>query len=68
MPLLTLIILLCALGFALWLINTYAPVDGKLKQIINVVVVIVAVVVCAKAFGVCGNIGSVQVPQITNSR
>ncbi len=68
MPLLTLVIILCALGFGLWALNTYAPVDGKLKQLINVVVVIVAVVICAKAFGVCGNIGSVQVPQISDSR
>lgn len=64
MPLLTLVIILCALGFGLWALNTYAPLDGKIKQVINVVVVIVAVIFAASAFGVCGNIGSVQVPQI----
>lgn len=64
MPLLTLVIILCALGFGLWALNTYAPLDGKIKQVINVVVVLVAVIVAAQAFGVCGNLGSVQVPQI----
>jgi hypothetical protein len=64
MPLLTLVIILCALGFGLWALNTYAPLDGKIKQVINVVVVLVAVIFAAQAFGVCGNLGHVQVPQI----
>lgn len=64
MPLLTLVIILCALGFGLWALNTYAPLDGKIKTVINVVVVIVAIMVSAQAFGVCGNVGSIQVPQL----
>lgn len=64
MPLLTLVIILCALGFGLWALNMYAPLDGKIKTVINIVVVLVAVILSAQAFGVCGNVGSIQVPQI----
>lgn len=64
MSLLSLILFLCALGFGLYMLNRYAPLDGKIKQVINVVVVVVAVIVSSQAFGVCGHIGNVQVPQL----
>ena len=51
-PLMSLIIGLAVLGVVLWLINTFIPMDGKIKQILNVVVVIVAILGCLQAFGV----------------
>jgi hypothetical protein len=52
MPLLQLIIALVAVGAVLWLINTYIPMDGKIKNILNVVVVIVVIVWLLRVFGV----------------
>jgi hypothetical protein len=51
MPLLTILLILIAAGVILWLVNSYIPMDGKIKSILNVVVVIVVVVWLLKVFG-----------------
>lgn len=43
MDLITLVIILIVIGVLLWLVNTYIPMDGKVKQILNAVVIIVLV-------------------------
>jgi flagellar motor component MotA len=52
MSILTILIVLIVAGVLLWLINSYIPMDGKIKTILNVVVVIVIIVWLLKAFGV----------------
>jgi hypothetical protein len=54
MSLISLLIALVIVGVVLWLINTYIPMDGKIKKILNVVVVIFVVVWLLGAFGVFG--------------
>jgi hypothetical protein len=61
MPLMTVLVTLIVVGIVLWLINTYIPMDGKIKQILNVVAVVAVVVWLLKVFGVLGNLGNVQV-------
>jgi len=61
MPLMTVLVTLIVVGIVLWLINTYIPMDGKIKQILNIVAVIAVVVWLLKVFGVLGNLGNVQV-------
>jgi len=51
MPLLTIFLVLIITGILLWLVNAYVPMDGKIKKILNIVVVIVVVVWLLKAFG-----------------
>ena len=51
MPLLTILIVLILAGFLLWVINSYIPMDGKIKKILNIVVVIVVIVWLLKVFG-----------------
>lgn len=51
MPLLTILIVLVVVGVILWLINTYIPMDRKIKSILNVVVVIIVIIWLLKAFG-----------------
>ena len=60
----SLVITLIVIGVLLWLVNTYIPMDGKIKQILNVVVVICVVVWLLSAFGVLGRSGDIQVPQV----
>ncbi len=43
MSLIGLIITLVVVGVLLWLVNTYVPMDPKIRKIINIVVVIVVV-------------------------
>ena len=51
MPLLTVIIILAVVGVLLWLVNTYIPMDGKIKKILNIVVVVIVIVWLLHAFG-----------------
>jgi hypothetical protein len=60
----SLIVTLIVIGILLWLVNTYIPMDGKIKQIINVVVVICVVVWLLSAFGVLGHSGDIPVPHL----
>lgn len=61
MSLLTIVIVLVVAGVLLWLINTYIPMDRKIKNILNIVVVIGIILWLLKAFGLFGSIGNVQV-------
>jgi len=51
MPLITIVIVLIIAGVLLWLINSYIPMDGKIKRILNIVVVLVVIVWLLKVFG-----------------
>lgn len=64
MSLFTLVLILGALGCGLFLLNKYAPVDGGMKKVINVVVIVAAVLISARAFGVCTSISNIAVPQV----
>jgi len=64
MSLTSLVITLIVVGVLLWLINAYIPMDGKIKQILNIVVVIVVVLWLLSAFGVLGGSGDIRVPQL----
>jgi hypothetical protein len=51
MSLLTIAIVLIVTGVFLWLVNNYIPMDGKIRRILNIVVVIVVIVWLLKVFG-----------------
>jgi hypothetical protein len=51
MSLLTILLVLIVAGVLLWLVNNYIPMDRKIKQILNVVVVILVIVWLLKVFG-----------------
>ena len=61
MPLVSLVIVLIVVGVLLWLVNTYIPMDGKIKSILNAVVVIGVVLWLLNVFGVLGNLSSIRV-------
>ena len=64
MTLISLVITLIVIGVLLWLVNTYIPMDGKIKKILNVVVVICVIVWLLYAFGVLHHGGDIRVPQV----
>lgn len=64
MSLISLVISLVVVGVLLWLINAYIPMDGKIKKILNVVVVVCVVVWLLFAFGVLDRSNDIRVPQI----
>jgi hypothetical protein len=61
MPLLTVIIVLIVVGLLLWLVNTYIPMDSKIRSILNAVVVIIVVLWLLQAFGILGSLNAVKV-------
>jgi hypothetical protein len=61
MPLLTVLIVLIVVGVILWLINTYIPMDRKIKNILNIVVVIVVVIWLLKVFGLLGSLKNLNI-------
>jgi len=61
MPIVTVVISLIVAGVLLWLVNTYIPIDGKIKKILNIVVVVVVVLWLLNVFGVLDHVGNVRV-------
>ena len=60
MSIISLIVILVVIGVILWLVNTYIPMDPKIKQILNVVVVICVILWLLSVFGVFSmNLGNV---------
>jgi len=64
MSMISLVVTLIVVGVLLWLVNTYIPMDGKIKKILNAVVVICVVIWLLYAFGVLGRGGDIRVPQL----
>lgn len=50
MDLISLIIVLIVIGVILWAVNTYIPMDAKIKNILNIVVVVVLLLWLLKLF------------------
>ena len=61
MSLISIVITLIVVGVLLWLVNTYIPMDGKIKKIINVVVVVAVVLWLLSVFGIIGHSGDIRV-------
>jgi len=61
MPLITLIITLVVVGLILWLVNNYIPMDGKIKRILNVVVVIAVILWLLSVFGLIPSLTGMRV-------
>jgi hypothetical protein len=59
--LINIIIVLIVVGVLLWLVNNYIPMDGKIKSILNAVVVILVVLWLLQAFGIIGSLNSIGV-------
>jgi len=61
MSLLSVILLIIVVGVVLWAVNTYIPMDRKIKNILNIVVVIIVIVWLLKVFGLFSYLMNVQV-------
>ena len=61
MPIVTLAVILIIIGVLLWMVNNYLPMDGKIKSILNAVVVIAVVLWLLNVFGVLGSLNNIRV-------
>jgi len=64
MSLISLVVTLIIVGVLLWLVNSYIPMDGKIKKILNVVVVVCVVLWLLSVFGILGHAGDIHVPRV----
>jgi hypothetical protein len=63
MPLIYIVLVLVVIGIGLWLINTYIPMAGSIKAILNVVVVVVVCIWLLQAFGLWNGVLNYRVPR-----
>lgn len=61
MPLLQVVIVLVVVGVILWVINSYIPMQGTIKRILNAVVVIAVILWLLQAFGVISSLQGIHV-------
>jgi hypothetical protein len=61
MSLLTIVLVLIVAGVVLWLVNNYIPMDGKIRRILNIVVVIVVIVWLVKVFGLLNYLKDIHI-------
>jgi hypothetical protein len=64
MPLLTVVLTLIVVGVLLWLVNTYIPMAGSIKTILNAVVVIAVILWLLYGFGVLSHSGEIHLPVV----
>ena len=64
MPLLPIIFTLIVVGVLLWLVNTFIPMDAKIKTILNTVVIIIVVLWLFNVFGLLSSLSNVAVPKV----
>jgi hypothetical protein len=62
MPLVQVLLVLIVVGVLLWLVNSFIPMAGSIKSILNAVVVICVVVWLLNVFGLMGSIYHLRVP------
>ena len=61
MPLLNVIVVLLVVGVLLWLVNSFIPMDGKIKSLLNGVVVIFVVLWLLQTFGLLAQLQTIHV-------
>lgn len=61
MPLINIVITLMIVGVLLWLVNTYVPMDSKIKTILNAVVVIAVILWLLRGAGMLGGLGALAI-------
>ena len=61
MPLIHVVVVLIVVGVLLWLVNSYIPMAGSIKSILNAVVINVVVLWLLSVFGLIGELSTIRV-------
>ena len=61
MPLINVVLVLIVVGVLLWLVNSYIPMAGSIKTILNAVVVIAVVLWLLSIFGLIGELSNIRI-------
>jgi hypothetical protein len=61
MPLVQILLVLIVVGVLLWVVNSFIPMQGTIKSILNAVVIIAVVVWLLNVFGLLHNLSKIRV-------
>ena len=61
MPLLQVLLILVVVGVLLWLVNSFIPMQGTIKSILNAIVVIVVVLWLLDIFGFLHQLNGIHI-------
>jgi len=61
MPLIHVVVVLIVVGVLLWLVNSYIPMAGSIKSILNAVVVIAVVLWLLTVFGLMSELSNIKI-------
>ena len=61
MPILQILIVLVVVGVLLWLVNSYIPMQGAIKSILNAVVIIAVVLWLLDVFGLFHSLSRIHI-------
>lgn len=61
MSLVTILLVLIVVGVLLWLVNSFIPMDRKIKSILNILVVILVIIWLLNAFGLLDSLSNMRV-------
>jgi hypothetical protein len=61
MSLLTIIVVIVVVGVLLWALNSFVPMDSKIRSILNLVVVVLLILWLLQAFGLINTLRGVRV-------
>ena len=61
MPLLQILLVLVVVGVLLWLVNSFIPMQGTIKSILNAVVIIAVVLWLLNVFGLFHSFSNIRV-------
>jgi hypothetical protein len=64
MTLVNIVVILVVVGLIMWLINTYIPMAGAIKSLLNIVVFVVMLIWLLQVFGLIGNIPGLRIPPL----
>jgi hypothetical protein len=58
------VVILVVVGLVMWLINTYIPMAGAIKSLLNIVVFVVLLIWILQVFGLIGAIPGLRIPPL----
>ena len=64
MTLVQIVVILVVVGLVMWLINTYIPMAGAIKSLLNIVVFVVVLIWVLQTFGLIGAIPGLRMPRL----
>lgn len=61
MPILTIILVIVLVGVLLWALNSFVPMDPKVRSILNIVVVLLLIIWLLQGFGLLHGLANIRV-------